>query len=206
MSMAFPILRPARAWSRSPIAATARSPSARWMYTPPARSPHSAASTSSSSATTARASTTTALEFAHGELPDTGNFFKWDGSYARPQFDGEGYLVTAIDTWQNGVYAAGRLVLADPLKLIAGLRYATWKSEGTYYLCRSPMPIQLRLQENHSLCGRDLGRERAVLGVRQLHRHLQAARQPRHRSAPCSIPSKVAVTRSASRANISRAG
>jgi outer membrane receptor for ferric coprogen and ferric-rhodotorulic acid len=71
-------------------------------------------------------------EFDHGELPDTGNFFNWDGSYPRPQFDGQGYLVSAIDTWQNGLYAAGRLTLADPLKLIAGLRYTTWKSEGTY--------------------------------------------------------------------------
>jgi outer-membrane receptor for ferric coprogen and ferric-rhodotorulic acid len=72
------------------------------------------------------------LEFAHGELPDTGNFFLWDGSYPRPQFDGEGTLVSSIDTWQNGLYAAGRLVLADPLRLIAGLRYTTWKSEGDY--------------------------------------------------------------------------
>jgi outer membrane receptor for ferric coprogen and ferric-rhodotorulic acid len=72
------------------------------------------------------------MEFAHGDLPDTGNFFDWDGSYPRPQFDGQGTLSTAIDTWQNGLYAAGRLTLADPLKLIAGLRYTTWKSEGTY--------------------------------------------------------------------------
>lgn len=71
-------------------------------------------------------------EFDHDDLPDTGNFFNWDGSYPRPQFDSEGYVVSAIDTWQNGVYAAGRLTLADPLKLIAGLRYTTWKSEGTY--------------------------------------------------------------------------
>ncbi|MDY6945709.1 MAG: TonB-dependent siderophore receptor [Pseudomonadota bacterium] len=74
-----------------------------------------------------------AREFGHDEpLPDTGNFFNWDGSYPRPQFDGEGFLVSALDTWQNGVYAAGRLALADPLKLIAGLRYTTWKSQGVY--------------------------------------------------------------------------
>lgn len=72
------------------------------------------------------------MEFDHGELPDTGNFFNWDGSYPKPEFDSQGYLVSAIDTWQNGLYAAARLTLADPLKLIAGLRYATWKSEGTY--------------------------------------------------------------------------
>jgi outer membrane receptor for ferric coprogen and ferric-rhodotorulic acid len=72
------------------------------------------------------------LEYAHGELPDTGNFFLWDGSYPRPQFDSEGTVVSALDTSQNGLYAAGRLTLADPLKLIAGLRYATWKTAGTY--------------------------------------------------------------------------
>ena len=71
-------------------------------------------------------------EFAHGGLADTGNFFDWDGSYPRPQFDGQGTLVAELDTWQNGLYAAARLTLADPLKLIAGLRYATWKSEGVY--------------------------------------------------------------------------
>lgn len=73
-----------------------------------------------------------ALEFAHDELAPTGNFFRWDGSYPKPQFADEGTVVSAIDSWQNGLYAAGRLVVADPLKLIAGLRYATWKSEGIY--------------------------------------------------------------------------
>jgi outer membrane receptor for ferric coprogen and ferric-rhodotorulic acid len=72
------------------------------------------------------------LEYGHGELAPTGNFFAWDGSYPEPEFGQEGSLVNAIDTWQNGLYAAGRFVLADPLKLIAGLRYSTWKSEGTY--------------------------------------------------------------------------
>lgn len=72
------------------------------------------------------------LEYAHGDLPATGNFYLWDGSYPRPQFDSEGTVVSALDTWQNGLYTAGRLTLAEPLKLIAGLRYATWKTSGTY--------------------------------------------------------------------------
>lgn len=73
-------------------------------------------------------------EFAYDPeaLADTGNFFDWDGSYPRPQFDSQGFVVSALDTWQNGLYAAGRLSLADPLKMIAGLRYTTWKSEGSY--------------------------------------------------------------------------
>src|SRR6185295_6477073 len=41
-------------------------------------------------------------------------------------------VVNALDTWQNGLYVAGRFVLAEPLKLVAGLRYSTWKSEGSY--------------------------------------------------------------------------
>lgn len=72
------------------------------------------------------------FEYEHSELPPPGNFFTWDGSYPEPEFSREGSLVNALDTWQNGLYAAGRFVLADPLKLIAGLRYSTWKSEGVY--------------------------------------------------------------------------
>jgi len=71
-------------------------------------------------------------EYAHGELAGTGNFFEWDGSYPRPEFEREGTVVNALDTWQNGLYVAGRFVLAEPVKLIGGLRYSTWKSEGSY--------------------------------------------------------------------------
>lgn len=69
--------------------------------------------------------------YGHDELADTGNFFEWDGSYPRPEFDREGAVIQALDTWQNGLYVAGRFELAEPLKLIAGLRYSTWKSEGS---------------------------------------------------------------------------
>lgn len=71
-------------------------------------------------------------EYEHGELAPVGNFFEWDGSYPEPEFDREGTPVNALDTWQNGLYVAGRFVLAEPLKLIAGMRYSTWKSEGSY--------------------------------------------------------------------------
>ncbi len=72
------------------------------------------------------------MEYGHGELAGTGNFFEWDGSYPQPEFDREGRVVNALDTWQNGLYVAGRFVLAEPLKLIGGMRYSTWKSEGSY--------------------------------------------------------------------------
>jgi len=71
-------------------------------------------------------------EYAHGDLAPMGNFFEWDGSYPKPEFDREGTVVSAPDTQQNGLYAAGRFVLAEPLKLIAGMRFSTWKSEGSY--------------------------------------------------------------------------
>jgi outer membrane receptor for ferric coprogen and ferric-rhodotorulic acid len=70
------------------------------------------------------------------ELPDTGNFFEWDGSYPEPVFE-PGILLNDIDTRQHGIYVAGRFVLADPLKLIAGARYATWKTDH-FYLYDSP--------------------------------------------------------------------
>lgn len=76
-------------------------------------------------------------EFANDELPLPGNFFDWDGSYPEPTFDAQGVLLNDIDSRQNGLYVAGRFVLADPLKLIGGLRYATWKTEH-FYLYDSP--------------------------------------------------------------------
>jgi outer membrane receptor for ferric coprogen and ferric-rhodotorulic acid len=71
-----------------------------------------------------------------GELAPVGNFFEWDGSYPEPEFD-EGYLLNDIDSRQNGVYIAGRFSLADPLKLVAGARFATWKTDH-FYLYDSP--------------------------------------------------------------------
>ena len=79
----------------------------------------------------------TGREYEPGELAPVGNFFDWDGSYARPDFDPVGVLLTDIDSRQNGFYAAGRFALAEPLKLIAGARFATWKSDH-FYLYDSP--------------------------------------------------------------------
>jgi outer-membrane receptor for ferric coprogen and ferric-rhodotorulic acid len=67
------------------------------------------------------------------EIAPVGNFFEWDGSYPEPAFDPDGFLLTNIDSRQNGVYAAGRFVIAEPLKAIAGLRYSTWKTDSFYF-------------------------------------------------------------------------
>jgi outer-membrane receptor for ferric coprogen and ferric-rhodotorulic acid len=71
-----------------------------------------------------------------GDLADPGNFFLWNGAYPKPEF-APGVPLSDIDTDQNGVYAAARFSLADPLKLIAGARYATWKVD-SYYLYDTP--------------------------------------------------------------------
>lgn len=81
--------------------------------------------------------TNVATEFEPGELADPGNFFEWDGSYPRPVFAQEGTPLNNIDTTQNAVYVATRWSLADPLKLIAGARYATWKVD-SYNLYDTP--------------------------------------------------------------------
>jgi outer membrane receptor for ferric coprogen and ferric-rhodotorulic acid len=79
----------------------------------------------------------TGNEFAPDELAPVGNFFEWDGSYPAPAFDPAGVLLTDIDSRQNGVYVAGRFVITEPLKAIAGLRYSTWKTDA-FYLYDSP--------------------------------------------------------------------
>lgn len=72
-------------------------------------------------------------EYQHGTLAEVGNFFEWDGRYPMPDFDSVGTPDTNIDTRQTGLYAAARLSLADPLKLILGARRSTFKTD-YYYL------------------------------------------------------------------------
>lgn len=75
----------------------------------------------------------TGSEFNAAEaLPDTGNFFEWDGSYPRPGFPARGTPLNDIDTTQHGLYAAARWSLADPLKFVTGARRATWKVDSFY--------------------------------------------------------------------------
>ena len=80
--------------------------------------------------------TNTGHEAEPGELADPGNFFEWDGSYPKPEFSAM-YPLNDIDTDQNGVYAAARFSLTDPMKLIAGARYSTWKVD-SFYLYDTP--------------------------------------------------------------------
>ena len=76
-------------------------------------------------------SANTGNELAIGDLAGTGNFFHWDGSYPRPVF-GPATPLTDIDTDQDGLYAAARFSLADPLKWIVGARSARWEIDSFY--------------------------------------------------------------------------
>ncbi len=76
-------------------------------------------------------------EFGAGPLDPVGNFFEWDGSYREPSFADQGILLNDIHTRQNGFYTAGRFSLMDPLTLIVGTRFASWKIN-TFYLYDSP--------------------------------------------------------------------
>lgn len=50
------------------------------------------------------------------------NFYNWSGNYPEPAFDSLPHTLTQTRINQGGVYGAGRLSLADPLKLILGGR------------------------------------------------------------------------------------
>lgn len=64
-------------------------------------------------------------------MPDPGNFFDWDGSYPEPDF-GDLSSIRDVDFKKNALYAAARVSLADPLKLIAGARFSTIKTDYFY--------------------------------------------------------------------------
>jgi outer membrane receptor for ferric coprogen and ferric-rhodotorulic acid len=81
-------------------------------------------------------STNVGEEFDVLDVAPTGNFFDWDGSYPLPVF-GAPHPLSDITTRQDGAYAAARFSLADPLKFIAGARYASWKID-SFYLYDTP--------------------------------------------------------------------
>ncbi|AVJ28428.1 ferric-rhodotorulic acid/ferric-coprogen receptor FhuE [Achromobacter spanius] len=56
-----------------------------------------------------------------------GNFLEWNGSYPEPDWN-DSIIANRYTTTQTGWYGALRLNLADPLKLIVGGRYSTWKT------------------------------------------------------------------------------
>ncbi|TDU28711.1 outer membrane receptor for ferric coprogen and ferric-rhodotorulic acid [Panacagrimonas perspica] len=76
------------------------------------------------------------VAFEPDDLTDPVNLFDWDGSYPEPTFDA-GSRLSDIDTKQSGIYVATRIRLAESLKLIAGVRHATWKID-SYYLYDTP--------------------------------------------------------------------
>lgn len=57
-----------------------------------------------------------------------GDFNNWDGSYPQMAM-GPRYNASKPTTTQSATYAAARLQLADPLKLIIGARLSNWKRE-----------------------------------------------------------------------------
>ncbi|PTU30908.1 TonB-dependent siderophore receptor [Stenotrophobium rhamnosiphilum] len=73
------------------------------------------------------------LNNVDGGMATPGNFYNWDGSYPEPQYNEnpDDIDFTSAVTTQRSAYTAVRLSLADPLKLIAGVRYTNWKSEGS---------------------------------------------------------------------------
>lgn len=82
-------------------------------------------------------STNASREYEPGEMAPVGDFLQWDGSYPEPSFDPDGVPLSDLETRQNGLYAAARFSLADPLTFIAGARHATWSEEG-FYLYDTP--------------------------------------------------------------------
>ncbi|KAF1049784.1 TonB-dependent siderophore receptor [Xylophilus sp.] len=60
-------------------------------------------------------------------IEDIADYRAWDGSYAEPSWTD--YPDTSITrTRENALYAAARLSLADPLKVIIGGRHTEWRS------------------------------------------------------------------------------
>ena len=62
-------------------------------------------------------------------MSDVGNFFNWNGSYPEPEWSDDAVTGSRYTTKQAGVYGALRMSIADPLTLIVGGRYSTWKTD-----------------------------------------------------------------------------
>jgi outer membrane receptor for ferric coprogen and ferric-rhodotorulic acid len=76
-------------------------------------------------------------EYQPGAYADTGNFFEWDGSYPEPSFAEDPTPLTDIDVRQDELYAAARIVLAQPLKLVTGARVTRFETD-YFYLYDTP--------------------------------------------------------------------
>jgi len=73
------------------------------------------------------------MVFAAQSWPDSGNFYRWDGSVAEPAWASIGSRDVALDTTQKALYAATRFAFTDELKLIAGGRWTKWQRDGVNY-------------------------------------------------------------------------
>lgn len=61
-------------------------------------------------------------------VPETGNFFEWDGSYPELEWGPE-YTASSNDTTETALSGATRLQLTDALKAVLGGRISDWKKE-----------------------------------------------------------------------------
>ncbi|MEN0037678.1 MAG: TonB-dependent siderophore receptor [Cellvibrio sp.] len=59
-------------------------------------------------------------------IPEMGNFFNWDGSYARPVWD-KPYKASFETRTQDSLYTAARLQVTDAFKFIVGTRLSNWE-------------------------------------------------------------------------------
>lgn len=72
------------------------------------------------------------FSYAAQSSPVVGNYLTWDGSIAEPTWGAQSHDLD-VRTQQWGYFAATRLSLADPLKLILGGRFSSWTQEGLSY-------------------------------------------------------------------------
>lgn len=70
--------------------------------------------------------------YAAGPVDPVGDYNAWDGSYRQPTWGARSQDVDQR-TKQWGYFAATRLSLADPLKVIIGGRLASWERKGVSY-------------------------------------------------------------------------
>lgn len=70
--------------------------------------------------------------YESGNPAAVGDFNLWDGSYPEPSWGARSQQVD-VQTRQWGYFAATRLSIAEPLKLILGARLASWEREGVSY-------------------------------------------------------------------------
>lgn len=59
-------------------------------------------------------------------IPDVGNFYNWDGTYAEPTW-GPTHIGSFETRTQSAAYTAARLQFTDSFKLIAGARLTNWE-------------------------------------------------------------------------------